>query len=95
MHTKMMNLLKVGEELEKEYIELKSQGPPMTEATKKQFIEEYRKSPELTEVMKQFGDGYQSAKMTMKERMVAACLDPHVLDSFDDEVEDEKDPPTA
>lgn len=35
MHVKMMNLIKVGDALEKEYLEFKSQGPPMTEATKK------------------------------------------------------------
>lgn len=34
MYTKMMNLIKADETLEKEYIKLKNQGPPMTEATK-------------------------------------------------------------
>lgn len=59
-----------------------------------QFIAEYKKFPELVKVvMSQFGDDYQSAKSKMKERMVAAGLDPNILDSSDEESEAEDDPP--
>lgn len=94
MYTKMMNLIKVGEALEKEYTELKSQDLLMIEAAKQQIIAKYKASPELTEaVLGQFGEGYQNAKKRMKEMMLAAGLDPHILDFFDEESEAKDDHP--
>lgn len=42
--------------------------------------------------MKQFGDGYQSARARDKAKLLAADLDPSILDSFDEESEAEDDP---
>lgn len=95
MHSQMMSLVKANRALEKELAKLKAQGPPMTEAAKQQLIKEYKISPELIEdVMQQFGDGYQSAKEKDKAKMLAASLDPSILDSLDEEPEAKDNPPT-
>lgn len=44
MHSKMMELMRTREALEREYTELKRQGPLMTEAAKQQIIEEHKES---------------------------------------------------
>lgn len=84
MHTKMMNLIKVGDDLEKDYAELKAQGPPLTEAVRQQIITEYKESPELIEaVIRQLDEGYQDTNTRMRERMRTTGLDPKVLNSSD------------
>lgn len=93
MYTKMMNLMKAGDTLEKEYTELKAQGPPMTKAAKQHLIAEYKVSPKLKEaIMKQFRDGYQSARARDKAKLLAAGLDPSILDFSDEESETEDGP---
>lgn len=88
--------MKAHKELEKDYAELKAQGPSMTEAAKHQFIVVYKASPELIEeVMKQFGDGYQSERTRDKAKMLAVDPDPSILDSSDEKSEAENDPLTA
>lgn len=95
MHSQMMELMRVNRSLEKDYNELKAQRPPMAEETKQKLIIEYRRSPELTEeVLKQYGDKYSSVRAKDKAKMLAAGLDPSILDSSDDE-SDTKDNPSV
>lgn len=68
----------------------------MTEAAKQQYIAEYMISLKLKEaVMEQFSDGYQSVKEKDKAKMLAADLDPSILDSSEEESEAEDDPSAA
>lgn len=66
----------------------------MTEVSKQWIITEYKASPELTEfVLGQFDEDYQNSKGRMKAKILAADLDPQLLDSSDEESEAEGDPP--
>lgn len=88
-----MNLVKSASELDKEFIKLKEEGLPISEANKQKIIDEYKTSPELTDVvLGQFDEGYQHAKAKIKAKMMAAVLDPQLLDSSDEESEAEEDP---
>lgn len=83
MYTEMMNLVKSASELEKQYVQLKEQGPPIYEVNKQKIIDEYRASSELTEVvLGQFDEGYQHAKAKNKEKIKAAGIDPELLVSL-------------
>lgn len=86
MHSKMMELIRTGKELEREYTELKMQGPLMTKTTKQQIIEEYKESHELTKkIIIQFSEGYQSYKERIRVKMMVAGLETKILDSLDEE----------
>lgn len=91
----MMELMRVGDVLEREYTELKRQGRPMTEAARQQIIEEYKESPELTEkIMVKFSKSYQSHKERIRAKMLAAGLDLKILDSSIEEFEIKEVPPS-
>lgn len=49
MYSKMMDLIKAGNALQKELAKLKRQDPLMIEDVKQQFIKEYKSSLELAE----------------------------------------------
>lgn len=90
---KMVHLIESGNKLEEDYEQILLKGH-RTEALQQQIISKYKKSPELTEdIVRQFGEGYQDAKVWMKERMQAASLDPNILDSSDEESEADDNPP--
>lgn len=96
MYSKMMDLIKAGNALQKELAKLKRQDPLMIEDVKQQFIKEYKSSLELAEeVIRQFSEGYQSARAKDKEKMLAAGLDPNILKSSDDEDDAEELPPSS
>lgn len=95
MHDKMMNLIDVGKKLEEDYDRIMRKGH-LTEALLHQVISNYKKSPKLTEdIVRQFGEGYQDAKMRIKAKMHVVGLDPKIFDSFDEEDEVEEPSPST
>lgn len=87
----MMELRREGETFQKEYDELKIQGPSITETVKLQVIREYEESPELTEkIILQLSEGYQDHKDKIRAKMLAASLDTKILESSNEESEGEK-----
>lgn len=89
----MVNLVEADNKLEEDYQRIMKEGH-LIKVLQHQVISEYKKSPKLTEdVVRQFSEGYQDAKVQMKERIRAAGLDPKILDSSDEEDEGEEQPP--
>lgn len=67
---------------------LEELGPPLTEELRIQIQEDYRKSATLNEeVALIFSEGYEVCRSKGKEKLVAANLDPKILDSSDGEDE--------
>lgn len=93
MHDKMINLVRAASKLEKEFVKLKNKSPTISEADKQKIINEYKTSPELTEaILGQFDEGYQGAKAKIKAKILAAGLEPQLLDSSNEESETEENP---
>lgn len=72
-------------ELRGEIKALQKQDPPLTEEVRKQIQEDYRTSDELgAEVMKVYYEGFEDYRGQCKEKLVAAQLDPALLDFEND-----------
>lgn len=64
---------------------LKERGPPLTEELRRQIQTDYRTSDELNaEILKVYSEGYEVCRDRGKEKLVAAQLDPALLDSEDE-----------
>lgn len=60
---------------------LQERDPPLTEEVRKQIQEDYRTSDELgAEIMKVYYEGFEDCRGQCKEKLVAAQLDPVLLD---------------
>lgn len=65
---------------------LEERGPPLTEELRKHIQTEYRASDELNvEILRVYSEGYEVCRSRGKEKLIAAKIDPALLNSEDED----------